>query len=67
MARFQTEEVTSSVIIAALLRVAQSSEALASVGGIKQARRAILEAQGIADDVARRREEDRNDFIVNLI
>ena len=30
MARFQTEEVTSSVMISALLRVAQSSEALAS-------------------------------------
>ena len=49
MARFQTEEVTSSVMIAALLRVARSSEALATADGIEQARLAILEAQGIAD------------------
>ncbi len=66
MARFQTEEVTSSVMIAALLRVAQSSEALGIVGGIEQARLAILEAQGIAVALAKRHEKDRNAFMEDL-
>ncbi len=66
-ARFESHDVSPAVMIDALLRVAKSSEALATVGGIEQARLAILEAQEISQAMARRRKTDRDDFIIEQL
>ena len=64
LARFETHDIGPKVMIDALLRVAQSSEALRTEGGIEQARLAILEAQEISQAMADRRKTDRDDFLI---
>jgi len=61
--RADLSEANLEGIIAALLRIAKASEALASPGGVKEARLTLLEASrlaaNLADDRARKREPVR--------
>ncbi|MGI9170068.1 MAG: hypothetical protein ACR2FH_07840, partial [Caulobacteraceae bacterium] len=59
-AEFDIESANDQAVIAALLRLAQSSEALATPAGIKEARLTLLEARNLRSTLARDRNLERN-------
>ena len=57
--RCELTESNTQAVIGALLRIAKASEALASPGGIKEARETLMQAWRLSSDLARDRAIER--------
>ncbi len=66
LSRFATHDISPKVWTDALLEAARASLALASVGGIEQARLAIVEAQRMSRQFTKRRDEDRTGILIDI-